>query len=53
MVGAIERGITLSDFENMTVGMIMDYVITFNNLNSKDEEKETIRDATQADFDAW
>lgn len=38
----------------MTVGMIIDYIITYNNLHDNEEnEEETIRDATQADFDAW
>lgn len=54
MVRAFERGLCLNDFENMTVGMILGYVITYNNLNSEtDEEEEKVREATQADFDAF
>jgi len=52
MVRAIERGLSLCDFENMTIGMILDYIATYNNLNSS-EEKEEIREASQSDFDAW
>lgn len=53
-MGAIERGLTLKDFEEMTIGMIIDYVITYNNahLNEEDENEE-VRLATQADFDRW
>ncbi len=54
MVRALERGITLSDFNEMTVGMIVGYITTYNNLNSNEENKEEeIRIAEQADFDAF
>jgi hypothetical protein len=48
---ALERGITLSDFDNLTIGMIMDIIITYNN-ESNSEEDDT-REATQHDFDNW
>ena len=47
---AIERGLSLRDFDNMTVGMIIDLIITYNNLNNKDDEEE-VREANQNDFD--
>lgn len=50
MVRAIERGLSLDSFENMTVGMILDYVITYNNVNTEDDEN-TVREASQKDFD--
>lgn len=54
MVRALERGLTLSDFEIMTVGMIVGYITTYNNLNLSDEEKEDeVRMATQGDFDKF
>lgn len=54
MVRALERGLTLRDFEDLTVGMIIDYIITYNNLNvNEDEEEDEVREATQADFDAF
>jgi len=54
MVRALERGLTLSDFEIMTVGMIVGYMTTYNNLNLSDEGKEDeVKEATQADFDAF
>jgi len=44
----------LIDFENMTVGMILDYIITYNNLITKaDNEEDEIREATQEDFDKF
>ncbi len=54
MVRAIERGLNLHDFENMTIGMIIDYIITYNNLNIKGEnEEDEAREATQEDFDKF
>lgn len=54
MVRALERGLALSDFQEMTVGMIIDYITTYNNLNLSEEEKQDeVRMATQEDFDAF
>lgn len=54
MLRARERGLSLSDFEQMTPGMIIGYIITYNNENmSEDEKEDTIRVATQADFDRF
>ena len=54
MLRAIERGLTLRDFEHLTLGMILGYVVTYNNEHLDDNEKEdTVRTATQADFDAF
>lgn len=51
---ALERGLTLRDFEDMTPGMIVDYIITYNNDRlSEDEREDKIRMATQADFDRF
>jgi len=52
IVRALERGITLSDFDNLTIGMIMDILITFNNENYSEDETD-IRDAGQSDYDNW
>lgn len=52
MVRAIERGLSLSDFTEMTFGMLVDYIITFNNLNSDGKiNKEKVAD--QQDFDSF
>lgn len=53
MVRAIERGLSLYDFNEMTVGFIVGYITTYNNLNSSENDDEEIREATQADYDAW
>lgn len=54
MVGALKRGISLNDFNDMTVGMIVGYITEWNNLNlSEDEKEEIIRDANQSDMDAF
>ena len=47
MVAAINKGLTLSDFEELTIGMIIDYIVTYNN------DDEEIREADQSDFDAF
>ena len=54
MLRALERGLTLTDFEDLTLGMIIGFITTYNNLNLSDEEKEDeVKEATQADFDAF
>ena len=49
MVSALARGLALADFEVMTVGMIIDYITTYNNLHFDGQEDEA-REATQSDF---
>ena len=49
IIRALERGITLADFEILTIGMILDIIIEWNNANTNDEN--TVREPTQADFD--
>ncbi|MDF2591400.1 MAG: hypothetical protein K0S75_866 [Clostridia bacterium] len=54
MLRAIERGLCLNDFENMTPGMIIGFIITYNNEHLADDEKEDdVRMATQSDFDRF
>lgn len=52
MTGAITRGLTLKDFEDMTIGQIVDYCKTYNELNKPAEEKDT-KIASQKDFDKF
>lgn len=47
MIRAKQYGLTAEDLEDMTIGDVMDYIITYNNLYSEEE----IREATQEDFD--
>ena len=54
MLRALERGITLRDFEHLTLGMIIGFITAYNNEHLDDNEKEdTVRTATQADFDRF
>jgi hypothetical protein len=54
MLRALERGITLRDFEHLTLGMIIGFITTYNNEHLDDNEKEdTVRQATQVDFDRF
>lgn len=57
MIGALSRGLTLSDLDNLRVGQIVDYAITYNKQNKpKDEnleDKETVKNATQEDIDRF
>lgn len=65
---ATKAGLNLQDFESMTVGMIEDVIVVYMNYmndvngaiekgtSKKGKYKQstgTIRDATQADFDAF
>ena len=49
----MERGFSLKDFEEMTIGFLIGCIVTYNNVNfenEENEEDETII-ATQEDFD--
>lgn len=49
MAGAISRGLSLSDFNDLTIGQIVDYCITYNESDQNQEEK--VIKATQEDYD--
>lgn len=54
MLRAIERGLCLRDFENMTVGMIIGFIVEYNNNHLEDDEREdNVRMATQDDYNRW
>lgn len=53
---AIDRGLTAADFESMTVGMIVDFLIVSQNEDIEIRERREagpVRLATQTDIDAW
>lgn len=56
MLRALERGLSLSDFDTLTVGMLTDFIIAYNN-ESPDDENNTAEDVTrmadQSDFDRF
>ena len=49
MLRAIEAGLTLRDFEYLTAGMVLDFIITASN----DRREGGEREATQADYDKF
>lgn len=54
MAAALQRGLSLNDFNDMSIGALVDYVITYNNTYATDEDgknKGTVRKATQKDID--
>ncbi len=58
LAAGLARGLRMEDADVMTIGMWVDYVIEYNNLNYQDEKgkKDTKNDkkkATQADFDRF
>lgn len=54
MLRAIESGLTLRDFEDLTFGMIVGYITTYNNERlGEDEKEDNVRTAGQADFDRF
>lgn len=48
-VGAIERGLSIEDMDEMDLGDIIDYVVMYNNMH-EDEDTESTRKATQEDW---
>lgn len=60
LAAGISRGLSMQDAESMTLGMWIDYIIEWNNMNEEDQDsydlkgnKTVKRHATQADFDAF
>jgi len=50
MVAATSRGLTILDFEELELGQIIDYIITYDNSQIEDE-KESEKEAEQSNFD--
>jgi hypothetical protein len=50
MLRAIDAGLTLRDFDILTAGMILDFIITASNDRSEDDG---VREATQEDYDRF
>ena len=60
ILAGVERGLTISDIRMMTIGQLVDYVISYNQRQKmaekeakKQENKENRRKATQQDIDAF
>lgn len=52
---SIERGLSASDFETMTFGMVIDFLIDCQNedIEAQNKKKRNTREATEADVMAW
>lgn len=47
-------GMSFDMISSMTAGNLVDYIISYNKLNEKSDKKDgQVREATQADFDAF
>ncbi|MDP3059045.1 MAG: hypothetical protein Q8N36_06270 [bacterium] len=56
MLRALERGLTLQDFDLLTVGMLIDYIVAYNAASRPDSEQtESARErlATQQDYNRF
>jgi hypothetical protein len=54
MVHAVARGLMLSDFHELSVGMILDYISCYDELHDMENHNEnSARLSNQADFDAF
>lgn len=49
MLRAVQSGLVLADFEHLTAGMILDYIITASN----DSIEDDARTAAQDDYDRF
>ena len=52
LLSCLRRGMTVKDVDDMEIGMLMDIIITNNNIIDADD-KPKVRQATQADFDKF
>lgn len=57
VLAGIERGLSMADIKEMTIGQVVDYVIAYNDRVKESEKEEKKKDkkrkATQRDIDAF
>lgn len=57
VLAGIERGLSMADIKEMTIGQVVDYVIAYNDRMKEAEKEEKKKDkkrkATQRDIDAF
>lgn len=51
-MAGIRVGLRMSEIDGLEIGELLDIIITFNN-ESDNEDKQQVRNATQADFDRF
>ena len=52
VLAMLRLGVSLADLEQLDFGMMMDMIITHNNLAIQSDESEMV-EASQADYDAF
>lgn len=52
LLSCLRLGMTVKDVDDMEIGMLMDIIITNNNIIDADD-KPKVKQATQADFDKF
>lgn len=52
LLSCLRLGMTVKDVDDMEIGLLMDIIITNNNIIDADD-KPKVRQATQADFDKF
>lgn len=52
LLSCLRLGMTVKDVDDMEIGMLMDIIITNNNIIDADDNPK-VRQATQADFDKF
>ena len=53
VVASTSRGITLADWDILTIGMIIDIIIEHDNLSVDPDDDSVIRHATQDDMNRF
>ena len=57
VLAGIERGLSMADIKEMTIGQVVDYVIAYNDrvkeAENEEKKKDKKRKATQRDIDAF
>ena len=53
MVCGNQRGLTLADWDILTFGMIVDYIIEYDNMSIDPDDDEVVRYAGQGDYDSF
>ena len=57
VLAGIERGLSMADIKEMTIGQVVDYVIAYNDrvkeAEKEEKKKDKKRKATQRDIDAF
>lgn len=53
VVASTSRGITLADWDILTIGMIIDIIIEHDNLSVDPDDPDVVRTANQDDFNSF